>query len=434
MFHRFHFPLAVIACSCVATVGLAQQNTGVDHMIVLTDTEANTRTENLRITPKDFADVLPQNQPAWSIEKTTLHGGKQEGCELVTIDNGVLEIVVIPTRGMSVLRVTKKANSNEPDSAAAQFGWDSPAKEVVHPQYINLESRGGLGWLEGFNEWMVRCGLEYAGHPGKDVFTNNVGDKVEMDLTLHGKIGNIPASKVTVTVDREAPHRIRLQGIVNERMFYGPKLELITEISTVPGESTLRITDTLVNHGADEQEFQLIYHTNFGTPLLEKNARTVVAAEKVEPMNENAAKSIDNFANYQAPTKGFLEQVYLVHPLADASGRTQAMLINAAGDQAASVAWNTSQLPYLTIWKNTAAKADGYVTGIEPGTGFPFNRNIERHFGRVPKLAPGQSRSFELEYGFHSGSEAVNKMEAEIRTLQTAPMVLEEKSPTLPSP
>ncbi|WP_442508144.1 aldose 1-epimerase family protein [Novipirellula sp. SH528] len=434
MFHRFHFALAVIACICVATVGLTQENTGGDHVVILTDTDSNTRTDSLRITAKDFADVLPKNQPAWSVEKTTLHGGKQEGCELVTIDNGVLEIVVIPTRGMSVLRVTKKANANAPGTAAARFGWDSPVKEVVHPQYINLESRGGLGWLEGFNEWMVRCGLEYAGHPGKDVFTNNVGDKVEMDLTLHGKIGNIPASKVTVTVDREAPHRIRLQGIVNERMFYGPKLELITEISTVPGESSLRITDTLVNHGADEQEFQLIYHTNFGTPLLEKDARTVVAAEKIEPMNENAAKSIDNFASYLPPTKGFLEQVYLVHPLADARGRTQAMLINAAGDQAASVAWNTSQLPYLTIWKNTAAEADGYVTGIEPGTGFPFNRNVERHFGRVPKLASGQSRSFELEYGFHTGSEAVNKLEAEIKNLQTTPVELAHQPPILPTP
>ena len=53
---------------------------------------------------------------------------------------------------------------------------DSPVKEVVHPSHIDLESRGGLGWLEGFNEWMVRCGLEFAGHPGTDQFINNTGD------------------------------------------------------------------------------------------------------------------------------------------------------------------------------------------------------------------------------------------------------------------
>jgi hypothetical protein len=35
----------------------------------------------------------------------------------------------------------------------------------------------------------VRCGLEWAGHPGKDKFINNTGDEAEMDLTLHGRLG-----------------------------------------------------------------------------------------------------------------------------------------------------------------------------------------------------------------------------------------------------
>ena len=56
------------------------------------------------------------------------------------------------------------------------------------PKYINLEARGGLGWLEGFNEWLARCGLEWAGHPGPDRFINNVGEQAEMNLTLHGKV------------------------------------------------------------------------------------------------------------------------------------------------------------------------------------------------------------------------------------------------------
>ena len=61
-----------------------------------------------------------------------------------------------------------------------RLGWDSPVKEVVHPQYVHLESRGGLGWLEGFSEWVVRCGLEFAGAPGKDKFITNTGDEAEM--------------------------------------------------------------------------------------------------------------------------------------------------------------------------------------------------------------------------------------------------------------
>ena len=41
-----------------------------------------------------------------------------------------------------------------------RLGWNSPVKEVVHPSHIDLESRGGLGWLEGFNvDGQVRAGI-----------------------------------------------------------------------------------------------------------------------------------------------------------------------------------------------------------------------------------------------------------------------------------
>src|ERR1043166_7580456 len=129
-------------------------------------------------------DILSKSKPPFSIRQITLRGGKQEGVDLITIDNGVLKLIVIPTRGMGVLRV---------EAGDVRLGWDSPVTEVVHPSFVNLPSRGGLGWLEGFNEWLVRCGLEWAGHPGKDKFINNVGEEAEMDLTLHGKIANTPA-------------------------------------------------------------------------------------------------------------------------------------------------------------------------------------------------------------------------------------------------
>lgn len=381
----------------------------------------------LLIAPLRHAQAEPQrhllssssqnvNQPSWelagdgwSVEKRTLRGGRQEGVELITIDNGVLKIVVIPTRGMSIYEVRHDD---------LRLGWESPLEEIVHPAHIDLESRGGLGWLEGFNEWMVRCGLEFAGHPGTDEFVNNTGDTATMDLTLHGKIGNIPASEVEVIVDEAPPHRIRVRGVVYEKFFYGPKLKLVAEVSVVPGEDTFRIEDAITNEGAHEQEFQLIYHANFGAPLLGEGAKVHTAARKLAPMNEHAAKSIADYAAYQAPTKGFIEQVYLIEPYANDAGQTVAVLQNAQGTRAASLKWSTEQLPYLTIWKNTAAVEDGYVTGIEPATGYPYNRKVERAAGRVPKLAPGKSRSFVLDVGLHRGAPAVKAAIDQVSSIQ----------------
>ena len=199
------------------------------------------------------AAELPSVPGNWSVVKTTLVGGKQEGVDLITVDNGKLTFIVIPTRGMGIRSVRM---------GEVRLGWDSPVKEVVHPKFINLQSRGGLGWLEGFNEYMVRCGLEFAGHPGKDSFINNVGDRAEMDLTLHGKIGNTPASEVEVLIDQQPPYRNHIRGRVDERMFYGPKLEMWTEISSEVGSSEFRIEDEITNRGAFEQEFQVSFEVS----------------------------------------------------------------------------------------------------------------------------------------------------------------------------
>ncbi len=373
---------------------------------MLTSAKSNAGSDSWRLHSKE----LPLGAKlAWSISKRTLHGGKQEGVDVIEVDNGRLRFVVIPTRGMSVLKV---------ECGGVRLGWDSPVKEVVHPKFINLESRGGLGWLEGFNEWLVRCGLEWAGHPGKDRFRNNTGDAVEMNLTLHGKVGNLPASEVEVLVESEPPHRIRIRGLVEERMFYGPKLSLWTDISTEPGSASFRIEDTLTNHGSHDQEFQLIYHANFGPPLLGAGSRFVGPVSRVTPFNAHAARSAKDYANYTAPQKGFVEQVYCLTPLAGPDGRTELLLQNAQANRGVSMAFPVEQLPYVTLWKNLAAEADGYVTGIEPGTGFPYTRRIEREAGRVPKLAPNESRKFSIEVCIHADSASVEEAAERVRMIQ----------------
>lgn len=373
---------------------------------VLTSAEQNIDLETWQITARDTG-IAPD--VAWSVRKQRLHGGKQDGVDVIVIDNGRLTITLIPTRGMGVLRVVM---------GDLRLGWDSPVHEVVHPKYINLEARGGLGWLEGFNEWLARCGLEWAGHPGPDQFINNVGEQAEMNLTLHGKVENIPASEVEVIVEREPRPRIRVRGRVDERAFYGPKLELWTELSIEPGSSTFRIEDTLTNRSAFESEFQILYHVNYGPPLLGAGARFSAPLRRVTPFNAHAAKDVATYSEYAGPVRGFIEQVYNLQPFADGDGRTMVMLSNASRDRAVSMGFAVAELPYVTLWKNLTALEEGYVTGLEPGTGFPYTRRLEREAGRVPKLKPGQTRRFAIDFGVHTTTAAVAAVEEQIKRIQ----------------
>lgn len=363
---------------------------------VLTDASQNLEKADWKLTSSELG--LKVKTP-FTITKTTLHGGKQEGSTLLTVDTGALKITVIPTRGMGIYRV---------ESDGIRLGWDSPVTEIVNPAFINLDSRGGLGWLDGFNEMLVRCGYEWTGHPG----TEN-----GRLFSLHGRSGNTPASKVVVEIDDQPPHRITLRGLVSEKTFKFSDLETWASVSVTPGERAFHVNDKLTNLSDYPRDYQIIYHSNFGPPLLEGGARFVAPVKEVSPFNDYAVKGLSDWQTYLPPTRDFDEMVFNLKPYADADGKTIAMLKNKAGDKGVAVIYDTQQLPVLTLWKNTDGQRQGYVTGIEPGTNYAYPRPIEREQGRIPQLQPGASQSFDLEYRILNSAEAVNDTEKAIQAI-----------------
>ena len=88
--------------------------------------------------------------------------------------------------------------------------------------------------------------------------------------------------------------------------------------------------------------------------------------------------------------------MYLIVPRHDAAGQSLALLCTADGASGLGLRWDAATLPYFNLWKNTGALEDGFVTGLEPATGFPRFRAREREAGRVPNLGPGKSRTMSL--------------------------------------
>jgi hypothetical protein len=376
------------------------------HTVGLISSAKNINCQDSSILGKEFT---PDCDTPWSVTIKTLRGGKQEGVRLITLDNGKLQIVVIPTRGMGILSVAM---------GDLKLGWKSPVSEIVHPKHVNLQLRGGLGWLEGFNEWLARCGLENTGQAGPDEIINNVGDKTVVDLTLHGKIANIPASEVEVIVQQNAPFRISVRGIVHEKMLFGPKFELVTDVSTEPGSAKFRIQDTIVNKGSQPQEYQVLYHYNFGKPLLGEGTKLHVPVVRVTPYNANAAKDVKTWSTFAGPKSGYVEQVYLMRPRDDDEGNVKVLLHNAKGNRGVMLKYAQKELPYLTLWKNTGADDDGYVIGIEPGVSFPNARKVERQAGRVPKLAGGASHTMRMDFTLLDAKLWVDQAVSQIEEVQ----------------
>ena len=350
------------------------------------------------LTSKDLGD-----NGKWSAEKVTLRDGLSEGVQKVGIHNGKLTIDVLPTRGMGIWKVhTDKGEA---------IGWKSPIRGPVHPKFVDLGEPSGLGWLDGFDELLCRCGLVSNGAPDFDQETK------ALKYPVHGRIANRPAHAVELTVDSDK-EEIRLTGIVEETRFHFTKLRMTSTVTTKFNSNSFTVHDEVENFAASPAEVQMLYHINFGLPLLDAGSRVVVPAKTVVPRNARAASGVKSWDSYAAPEPAWEEMVYFLELHADDAGRTRALLKNAHGTRGVSLLFNKKQLPWFTLWKNTTAEADGYVTGLEPGTNFPNPRTYEGEQGRVVKLAPGGKQVFDLTMEIHATDAEVKSAEAAVAKLR----------------
>ena len=325
----------------------------------------------------------------WWARSRVARGGIREGVPIVSLAVGDLEVDVLPTRGMGLHAARAKG---------VRFGWDSPVAGPVHPAYVPLQEPSGLGWLDGFDEWLVRCGLESNGAPQFDA-------SGKLQYPLHGRIANRPAREVELRLTERGGLEIR--GVVDETRFHFSKLRLISSLELLPDRPVLIVRDTIENLSESPATAQLLYHINFGPPLLGEGARTIVAAEEVVPRTPDAAAELDQWDRMPAPEAGVPERVYFFRPRSDRDGWSRAALVAADESLAATISFQTSTLPCFSLWKNPTALADGYVTGLEPATNYPNPRGFEEEQGRVVHLEPRGRVSFQVELGLWVGADAV---------------------------
>jgi hypothetical protein len=361
---------------------------------VLTDVANRVYVDRLSRTTKDALPLAGSNQ--WSLSKHRLRGGMSDGVDVIEVNNGRLSFSVLPTRGMGLWKGT---------CDGLDVGWKSPVALPVNPMFVNAHDRGGLGWLMGFNELLCRCGMDSNGPPGEGA-------------TLHGRLANIPAHYVEASVSTEGRGTLSVTGVCDETSLFGPCLRLKSAVSTTAGSNRLTIVDEVTNLSGKEGELEMLYHVNLGRPFLEAGSRVLAPTLEVAPRNPRAMEGIDRYDIYEAPVPGYAEQVYFYDLAANGEGETLVLLRGAHGEKGFSLHFNKKQLPCFSLWKNTQAEADGYCTGIEPGTNYPNPKPYEKTNNRVVMIPPGGTYSIRLEMAVHSKAEEVQAVEQQISTLQ----------------
>ena len=133
--------------------------------------------------------------------------------------------------------------------------------------------------------------------------------------------------------------------MVDEARLFGNKLRMATTIRTKVGQPGITVTDEITNLSAEPGELELLYHINFGPPLVSPGASVVLPVKKMAPRDAVAAANLPQWNVYGPETPGLGEACFFFDLAADAAGQTRALLRSADAKQGVSVSSTSGSCP-----------------------------------------------------------------------------------------
>lgn len=302
----------------------------------------------------------------------TYDSGKAKGASAIEVRTGSgLRFIILLDKGMNIAYAEYKGL---PFSYISKTGVVSSV-HYDEPDFLR-SFEGGL---------LTTCGITYMGAPCIDE---------GVSLGAHGRISNIPAHDVCIEQDWDdnGEYRIRVSGKVKEAAMFGENMVLKRTITTYLGSDSFSIHDEVVNEGSSATPLMLLYHMNFGYPLLSEATNLLTNCENVRPRDKEAECGINETTEFSAPITGYKEQVFY----RDSVKNSFAELQNPINGLSCRIDFSGEQLPYLVEWKQVGKQE--YVVGLEPATNPPDGRDKIRARGELIELDPFEKRTFDITF------------------------------------
>lgn len=310
----------------------------------------------------------------------TFSEGKAKGVSAIDVKTGTgLSFTVVSDRGMDIAQAEYKGI---PLSFISKTG-------IVSPSYYE---EPGSGFLRNFyGGLLTTCGLTYMGAPCEDE---------GIKLGMHGRISNTPAYNVSIYEEWEDDdYVIKIRGKVNESSLFGENITLTREIITHLGSNKIILKDQVENEGYNAQPLMLLYHCNFGFPLLSSTSTLFTSNGTVRGRDDIAKNGLEHYSTFEDPTHDYKEQVFYHDLSPDDNNHVFAGIYNNSLNETGlgvKMTFNKEQLPHLIQWKQMGE--GDYVLGIEPGTWYPEGRAKAKKLGQLQMIEPGEIKYFYIEF------------------------------------
>lgn len=315
------------------------------------------------------------------IETSVIDNGPGKGTRIAWVNTGTgLRFKVVLDRAMDIADTFYNQHS---------IAWLSHAGITRPEPFSNM----GFDWLKTFGGGLLTtCGLDHVGGPEAD----NFGTR-----GLHGPISNLVAEVESIIQPDPLAGKMEMSitGKMKQTKVLGPSMELKRTISATLGEAVIRIQDEIINRGNMPAPHMLLYHFNFGWPLVNEGTHIIWKGDwhTREGVTNKIFKEGNNFRECPQPLQehsGTGEEVAMIDINADSTGWCTCGLHNSSLGLALSLRFKKEQLPWLINWQHWG-KGE-YVTGLEPSTNPLIGQAKARESQQLIFLQPNETRTYDL--------------------------------------
>lgn len=324
------------------------------------------------------------------VKRYMLTCGKSKGLEAVDIKTGTgLNFTVLLDRALDIAWAEYKGI---PLAYMAQPG-------IVSPEYYSPE---GNEWLRSFTGGlMTTCGLSNA---GKAAELNGI------KYGQHGRIGNLPAESINIEEEYDGTnYLISVKGKVKQVKAFFEHLVLHRTIRAFVGRNAIVIRDVIENKTGSSQPFMLLYHFNFGFPLINECSGIIIPHSNQQYLEEQQVFNLSHPRKLASDHETVVLNTFLFKTVADKNDKAYFLISNDRDNPelALLIKYDYRLLKNLIVWK--CLYSGNYVLCIEPAN--TTARGIEEEYrnGTLEYLGPFEKRESNIEIKVLDNKEEIEK-------------------------
>ena len=272
--------------------------------------------------------------------------GANEGLNVIDCNNGKIRFLLNESKGLDVMQLYHQGVNL---SFISKNGFTS--------REINFDNRFEGGML-------YTCGFDSVG--GRDGYETH---------------GSFHLTKANVTKIECTDGGITVEAELRNSALFGKNLLIKRRVFTEINGDSVTVSDTLINEAYRPENYAVLFHVNFGYPMLDEGAYVTADFKNTVPRTDWAKQNLSTFNVIEAPIP-LKEETCYYHEL----NSPEISLTNENLGKKCTLTYSKNTLDKFIEWKSMAS--GDYALGLEPTTTL-----LDENF-KYKIINPGESVEF----------------------------------------